>query len=45
MRGMRHVVEQPGLRLGIAMCVHQGNFGEVLDMLHFAVDIGAGCFA
>ncbi len=44
-RGMRYVVEQPGLRLGIAMCVHQGNFPEVLDMLHFAVDIGAGCFA
>ena len=44
-RGMRYVVQQPGLRLGIAMCVHQGNFAEVEDMLHFAVDIGASCIA
>lgn len=44
-RGMRYVVQQPGLRLGIAMCVHQGNFDEVEDMLHFAVDIGASCIA
>ncbi len=44
-RGMRYVVEQDGLRLGIAMCVHRGNFAEVRDMLQFAVDIGAGCFA
>lgn len=44
-RGMRHVVAQEGLRLGIAMCVHRGNFDEVEAMLQFAVDIGAGCFA
>ena len=44
-RGMRYVVQQPGLRLGIAMCVHQGNVGEVTDMLQFAVDIGASCLA
>jgi radical SAM protein with 4Fe4S-binding SPASM domain len=44
-RGMRHVVRQPGLRLGIAICVHQGNFDEVEDMLQFAVDIGASCIA
>jgi len=44
-RGMRTVVQQPGLRLGIAMCVHQGNFDEVEDMLQFAVDIGASCIA
>jgi radical SAM protein with 4Fe4S-binding SPASM domain len=44
-RGMRCVVEQEGLRLGIAMCVHQGNYDEVEDMLQFAVDIGAGCLA
>jgi len=44
-RGMRYVVQQPGLRLGIAMCVHQGNFAEVPRMLQFAVDIGAGCLA
>ncbi len=44
-RGMQYVVRQPGLRLGIAMCVHQGNFDEIEDMLHFAVDIGASCVA
>lgn len=44
-RGMRAVVEQPGLRLGVAMCVHQGNFHELEDMLQFCVDVGASCFA
>lgn len=44
-RGARYVVEQEGLRLGIAMCVHQGNFAEVEDMIKFCVDIGAGVFA
>ncbi len=44
-RGMRYVVEQEGLRLGIAMCVHRGNYDEVEDMLRFAVDIGAECLA
>jgi radical SAM protein with 4Fe4S-binding SPASM domain len=44
-RGMRYVVQQPGLRLGIAMCVHQGNFDEIEEMLQFAVDIGASCVA
>ncbi|MFB3892136.1 MAG: radical SAM protein [Phycisphaerae bacterium] len=43
--GMKNVVATPGLRLGIAMCVHQGNFAEVCDMIAFARDIGAGCFA
>ncbi len=43
--GMRNVVEQEGLRLGVAMCVHQANFDEVEDMLQFAVDLGASCFA
>ena len=43
--GMKNVVATPGLRLGIAMCVHQGNYDEVEDMLRFAVEIGAGCFA
>jgi radical SAM protein with 4Fe4S-binding SPASM domain len=42
---MRTVVQTPGLRLGIAMCVHQGNFAEVEDMLQFAQDIGASCIA
>jgi len=44
-RGMEHVVRQEGLRLGVAMCVHQGNFDEVPEMLQFCVDIGADCFA
>ena len=44
-RGMKNVVAQDGLRLGVAMCVHQGNFDEVERMLQFAVDLGASCFA
>lgn len=44
-RGMRNVVKTRGLRLGVAMCVHQGNFDEVEDMLQFCCDIGAGVFA
>lgn len=44
-RGMRYVVQQPGLRLGVAMCVHSGNFDEVEDMFQFAIDIGAECIA
>ena len=44
-RGMRTVAQTPGLRLGLAMCVHQGNFDEVEQMLQFAVDIGASCIA
>jgi MoaA/NifB/PqqE/SkfB family radical SAM enzyme len=43
--GARIVAATPGLRLGIAMCVHQGNVGEVRDMIQFAEDLGAGCFA
>ena len=27
------------------MCVHQGNYDEVEDMINFAEEIGAGCFA
>jgi len=44
-RGARIVVATPPLRLGIAMCVHQGNFAEVRDMIAFAEELGAGCFA
>jgi len=44
-RAMRTVAQTPGLRLGVAMCVTQGNFDEVEDMLQFAVDIGATCIA
>ncbi len=44
-RGMKCVVAQEGLRLGIAMCVHQGNYDEVEDMLRFACEMGASCLA
>jgi radical SAM protein with 4Fe4S-binding SPASM domain len=44
-RGMRIVTQTPGLRLGVAMCVHQGNYAEVEQMIQFAVDIGASTFA
>jgi len=43
--GAKAVAATPGLRLGIAMCVHQGNFHEVSDMIRFAEGLGAGCFA
>jgi radical SAM protein with 4Fe4S-binding SPASM domain len=43
--GAKAVAATPGLRLGIAMCVHQGNFHEVRDMIAFAESLGAGCFA
>jgi radical SAM protein with 4Fe4S-binding SPASM domain len=43
--GAKAVVATEGLRLGIAMCVHQGNIAEVRDMIKFAQDLGAGCFA
>lgn len=44
-RGAKIVVATEGLRLGIAMCVHRGNYHEVRDMIEFAISIGAGCFA
>jgi len=43
--GMKTVVATPGLRLGVAMCIHQGNVDELEDMLRFAVDLGASCVA
>ena len=44
--GARNVVATQGLRLGIAMCVHQGNIHEVPAMMDFAEnDLGAECFA
>jgi len=43
--GAKAVVATEGLRLGIAMCVHRGNFHEVRDMIAFAEQLGAGCFA
>ncbi|HPS53797.1 MAG TPA: radical SAM protein, partial [Phycisphaerae bacterium] len=45
-QGMRNVVATDGLRLGVAMCVHQGNIDEVRDMIKFAEEeIGASCLA
>jgi radical SAM protein with 4Fe4S-binding SPASM domain len=44
-QGMKTVVATPGLRLGIAVCIHQGNIDELEALLQFAVDIGAGCVA
>lgn len=44
-RGAKIVAAAEGLRLGIAMCVHRGNYTEVRDMIEFAISIGAGCFA
>lgn len=44
-RGMRCVAQQPGLRLGVATCVHQGNYHEVDDIIRFALDLGATTFA
>ncbi len=44
-RGMRIVAGTPGLRLGVAMCVHQGNYDEVDALIRFALDQGATTFA
>ncbi len=44
-RGAKIVAATEGLRLGIAMCVHRGNYAEVRDMIEFAISVGAGCFA
>jgi len=43
--GMKVITSTPGMRLGIAMCVHHNNYAEVRDMIEFAKDIGAACFA
>jgi radical SAM protein with 4Fe4S-binding SPASM domain len=43
--GMKIITSTPGLRLGVAMCVHQDNYDEVPEMLEFAQNIGASCFA
>ena len=44
-QGMKNVVAEPRLRLGVAMCVHRDNFDEVEEMLQFCEQIGAGSFA
>jgi len=43
--GMKIIAGTDGLRLGVAMCVHRDNYDEVNDMIEFAIDIGAACFA
>jgi radical SAM protein with 4Fe4S-binding SPASM domain len=43
--GAKNVVATDGMRLGIAMCVHQGNIDEVPDMIALAEDLGAEIFA
>ena len=43
--GMKVVVATEGLRLGVAMCIHRDNYEEARDMIQFAIDIGAACFA
>jgi radical SAM protein with 4Fe4S-binding SPASM domain len=43
--GARNVVATEGLRLGIAMCVHQGNIDQVEEMIALAENLGADCFA
>jgi radical SAM protein with 4Fe4S-binding SPASM domain len=45
-QGARNVTATEGLRLGIAMCVHQGNYHEAPAMLRFAEEeLGASCLA
>ena len=44
-RGAEIVARTEALRLGIAMCVHSGNYHEVREMIEFAISLGAGCFA
>ncbi len=43
--GMKVITSTPGLRLGVAMCVHHDNYDEVERMIEFAQSIGASCFA
>lgn len=44
-QGMKNVVAEKRLRLGVAMCVHRDNVEEVEEMLHFCEAMGAGSFA
>jgi radical SAM protein with 4Fe4S-binding SPASM domain len=43
--GIKNVIATPGLRAGIAMCVHRDNFDEVEPMLRMAQELGVSCFA
>jgi radical SAM protein with 4Fe4S-binding SPASM domain len=44
-QGIKNVIDTPGLRAGIAMCVHQDNIDEVEDMIGMGVELGVSCFA
>jgi radical SAM protein with 4Fe4S-binding SPASM domain len=44
-QGIQNVIATPGMRAGIAMCVHQDNIDEVEDMIAMAVEMGVSCFA
>ena len=44
-QGLRNVIATKGLRAGVAMCVTRENLHEVEDMIRFAIDLGASCFA
>ena len=44
--GARVVAKTKGLRLGIATCIHQGNYDELEKIIEFAEhDLKANCFA
>ncbi len=44
-QGIKNVAATEGIRPGLAMCVHQGNYDEVEDMIELAKELGATCFA
>ena len=44
-QGIKNVVATPGLRAGLAMCVHRQNVDEVEEMIRFALGLGVSCFA
>jgi radical SAM protein with 4Fe4S-binding SPASM domain len=43
--GMKVIASTPGMRLGVAMCVHHDNYDEVDRMIEFTKKIGGSCFA
>lgn len=43
--GMKVIASTPGMRLGVAMCVHRDNYDEVPAMIEFTKKIGGACFA
>jgi radical SAM protein with 4Fe4S-binding SPASM domain len=42
--GIRNAVETPGLRVGIAMCLHRDNRTNLEEMVRFAIELGADRF-